>query len=128
MKKTGIFMFALALGLTFSINSFAQEKETSKQDVKKEQVEKKAEKKVDIKELQKSDDSVKGEVEVVEDGTPFNTVCPVSGEDIESDHVNVSYNGKTYALCCKKCLKKFKVDPEKYIGRLSEDGKSLNKK
>lgn len=128
MKKSGIFIFALLIGLTFSINSFAQEKETSKQDVKKEQVEKKVEKSVEIKDIQNTQNSVKGEVKVVEDATPFNTVCPVSGEDIESDHVNVSYNGKTYALCCKKCLKKFKVDPEKYIGRLSEDGKSLNKK
>ncbi|MCX8009581.1 MAG: YHS domain-containing protein, partial [Ignavibacteria bacterium] len=36
-----------------------------------------------------------------------------------------TYNGITYALCCNKCVTKFEKNPEKYIKRLSEDGKSL---
>jgi len=54
----------------------------------------------------------------------LNTVCPVSGEEADAQ-ITYEYNGKTYSLCCNTCLKKFKKDPEKYISRLSEDGKSL---
>lgn len=63
---------------------------------------------------------------MVDNTKPFNTVCPVSGEEIDSEITSV-YNGKTYALCCKKCLAKFNKDPEKYASKLSEDGKSLKK-
>lgn len=54
----------------------------------------------------------------------LNTVCPVSGEEADAQ-ITYEYKGKTYSLCCNTCLKKFKKDPEKYISRLSEDGKSL---
>ena len=57
----------------------------------------------------------------------FNTVCPVSGEDIDATKT-YTYKGVTYALCCNRCLAKFKDNPEKYISKLSEDGKSLKKK
>jgi YHS domain-containing protein len=57
---------------------------------------------------------------------PVNTICPVSAEDVDGD-ITHEYKGTTYALCCKSCLKKFKQDPEKYISRLSEDGKSIKK-
>lgn len=57
-----------------------------------------------------------------------NTVCPVSGEELEDNENTIKYEGKTYAVCCKKCLAKIEKDPEKYISRLSEDGKSLKKK
>ena len=49
-----------------------------------------------------------------------------SFEEIDSE-ITATYNGKTYALCCKSCLKKFNKDPEKYVSKLSEDGKSLKK-
>lgn len=54
----------------------------------------------------------------------LNTICPVSGEEADAQ-ITYEYKGKTYSLCCNTCLKKFKKDPEKYISRLSEDGKSL---
>ena len=39
----------------------------------------------------------------------------------KDDHTTYAYSGKTYNLCCKKCLKKFKADPEKYIERLNKN-------
>lgn len=66
-------------------------------------------------------------VKEVKSGKAFNSVCPVSSEEID-DPVLAEYNGKVYAVCCKSCMKKFKKDPEKYISRLSSDGKSLTKK
>ncbi len=70
----------------------------------------------------------KKEVQTVknESGKPVNTICPVSTEEADSE-ITYEYKGKTYALCCNSCLKKFKKDPEKYISRLSEDGKSVVK-
>ncbi|HEY6906384.1 MAG TPA: YHS domain-containing protein, partial [Ignavibacteriaceae bacterium] len=56
---------------------------------------------------------------------PVNTVCPVSGEEIDSK-ITYTYNGKTYGLCCNKCLKKFKADPEKYISRMKSDEKPVD--
>jgi Uncharacterized conserved protein len=97
MKKLALMIFVLLLGVAFVNNSNAQEKS----------------KKVTAGKVEKS--------------KPVNTVCPVSGEQIENDKVTVAYEGKTYALCCKSCLKKFQKDPAKYIGKLSEDGKSLIK-
>jgi YHS domain-containing protein len=64
---------------------------------------------------------------VVDDGKPFNTICPVSTEEADPE-ITYTYEGKTYAVCCNNCLKRFKADPEKYISRLSEDGKSIKKK
>jgi YHS domain-containing protein len=80
------------------------------------------------KKLKKDEQVVKVEDKVgLGDETPVNTICPVSGEDIDGN-IFSTYEGKTYALCCKSCLKKFEKDPEKYIERLSEDGKSLKGK
>lgn len=62
------------------------------------------------------------------DSKPFNTVCPVSGEALENNNNTAVYNGKTYALCCKKCLAKFQKNPEKYAANLSEDGKTFKRK
>jgi len=56
-----------------------------------------------------------------------NTVCPVSGEMLEDNDHNFTYKGKTYGVCCNKCLTKIKKDPEKYISKLTPDGKSLIK-
>jgi YHS domain-containing protein len=64
---------------------------------------------------------------IVEDGKPFNTICPVSKEEADPE-ITYEYKGVTYAVCCNNCLKKLKADPEKYISRLSEDGKSVKKK
>lgn len=41
-------------------------------------------------------------------------VCIVTGEEADPN-LKMEYKGKTYYFCCKKCVKKFKENPEKYI-------------
>ncbi len=44
--------------------------------------------------------------------------CPVSGDAVGGDKgppVEVPYQGKTYTLCCKSCVRKFNANPEKFI-------------
>jgi YHS domain-containing protein len=99
-----LLIFFLAAAITYT--TFSQNKdENTKKDVNQE-----------------NNEQVK-----TEDEKPFNVVCPVSKEVID-DPVTYTYKGVTYAVCCKNCLKKFKKDPEKYISRLSEDGKSIKEK
>jgi YHS domain-containing protein len=103
VKRIFLLTFFLIVGTGFSFNSLAQEK--TKDDKKDNAtVEQKA-----------NSDQV------------FNIVCPVSHEEADPE-ITYTYKGVTYALCCKKCLAKFKADPEKYIARLSDDGKSIKKK
>ena len=54
-------------------------------------------------------------VEVVENPPPMpeGTFCVVSDEPAEPGYT-VSYRGKLYYLCCKKCIKAFKANPERY--------------
>ncbi len=111
MKQFLFAIFILIIGLSLTNSIYAQEKE-------------KAEKKDSAAEVQK--EITNASTQQVEEGKPFNSVCPVSGEEIDRSKT-FTYNGKTYAFCCNKCLKKFKADPEKYTGRLSEDGKSIVK-
>ena len=99
MKNLLFGVLILVFGLSFASSAYAQEVSASK----------------DKKEVVKEQSGI------------FNTVCPVSGEEIDSEKT-YTYNGVTYALCCNTCLKKFKANPEKYISKLSEDGKSLKKK
>ncbi|MBA4251096.1 MAG: hypothetical protein C0425_06515 [Chlorobiaceae bacterium] len=56
--------------------------------------------------------------------TVFNTVCPVTGEELKGKHF-IKYKEVTYQLCCKRCMRKFDKDPEKYIKNLSKDGKKF---
>lgn len=51
----------------------------------------------------------------------LNTVCPVSGEDIGDDGYIVKYKEKSYQVCCKKCVAKFKNDPERYLKNLKDE-------
>jgi YHS domain-containing protein len=104
-------VLVLFLGISLSSNVYSQEKE--KKETKKET----------MKEMSKDKDSSK----TMAGGKAFNTICPVTSEEVDPE-ITYTYKGKTYALCCNKCLKKIKADPEKYISRLSEDGKSLKKK
>jgi YHS domain-containing protein len=120
MKHLLVFPLALLLTIYFSFSSVAQEKKT--ETIKK--VESTEVKTKDSKtEVQKTAEAT---VKKVVDPQPVNSVCPVSGEEIDSE-ITATYNGKTYAVCCKSCLKKFNKDPEKYVAKLSEDGKSLKK-
>jgi YHS domain-containing protein len=107
MSRIKLFVVLLLVAFFVTGNVFGQE--TQKQEKKDEQV-------VKVSKEKPKDD-----------GKPVNTICPVSTEPADGDIV-VSHNGKTYAVCCKSCLKKFEKDPEKYINRLSEDGKSIKKK
>ena len=111
MKQFLFAIFTLLLFFSLSAGNYAQEKQnSSKQETKKEIQ----------KEITKSGD------QVVEKGTPVNTVCPVSGEEVDQN-ITYTYQEKTYALCCKRCLEKFKADPEKYISRMSENEKPADK-
>ena len=111
MKNLVWVVFVLILGLSFISDVYSQEKE--KKETKKEAM-KEAKENMTSKDQDMTADKV------------LNTVCPVSTEDADPE-ITYTYKGKTYALCCNKCLKKFKADPEKYISRLSEDGKSIKK-
>ena len=121
MKRIIIIPFVMLFAIAFSINSSAQDKNMEmKKKVENTKTKTMEQKKEVEQKVQKTD------VKVV-DNKPVNTVCPVSGEEIEDADVTATYNGNTYALCCKRCLTKFNGDPEKYISKLSEDGKSLKK-
>lgn len=50
-----------------------------------------------------------------------NTVCPVSGDKVESSKLTQTYDGKVYHLCCNDCVKPFKADPTKYTKAVSDD-------
>jgi YHS domain-containing protein len=52
-------------------------------------------------------------------GKPVNTVCIVSGEEVDGKTL-ADYKGKTYSFCCKTCLKKFTKDPEKYVAKFEK--------
>jgi YHS domain-containing protein len=48
-------------------------------------------------------------------------ICPVSGDEGEPD-VSFKHGERTYYVCCKKCLKKFKSDPVKYLQKKKGHG------
>lgn len=104
MKNLIMLVIILFLSTGLSLNSFAQEKSGDEnKENKSEQMN-----------------------EASEDQAELNTVCPVSREEADPE-ITYEYKGKTYALCCNNCLKKFKKDPEKYISKLNEDEKSDKK-
>ncbi|HEV8290496.1 MAG TPA: YHS domain-containing protein [Tepidisphaeraceae bacterium] len=45
---------------------------------------------------------------------PVNKFCAVEQEHDADPKVTYSWNGKTYAFCCKDCIDEFKKNPEKY--------------
>ena len=52
---------------------------------------------------------------------PLDT-CLVSGEELGSmgDAYVFVHKGQEIKMCCKKCLKKFNADPDKYISMLQK--------
>ena len=50
-----------------------------------------------------------------------NTVCPVSGDKVESSRLTQTYDGKVYHLCCNDCVKPFQKDPGKYAKAVADD-------
>jgi uncharacterized membrane protein/YHS domain-containing protein len=50
---------------------------------------------------------------------PINETCPVmEGEPVDPD-VTYTYRGQVIGLCCQRCLRKFKTDPEPYLVNLA---------
>ncbi len=43
-----------------------------------------------------------------------NTICPVSGDKVDTSNLVEVYGGKVYHLCCADCHKDFEKDPAKY--------------
>lgn len=68
-------------------------------------------KKEDIKHQHKSTSQTGSEMK---NGDKANLICIVSGEEADPE-LKAEYKNETYYFCCKKCLKKFKSNPEKYI-------------
>lgn len=51
-----------------------------------------------------------------------NTICPVTGDEIDSEtKVTYEYEGNIYNFCCEACVEEFKKDPEKYIEAMEEE-------
>ncbi|MDB6078278.1 MAG: hypothetical protein JWO82_2025 [Akkermansiaceae bacterium] len=48
--------------------------------------------------------------------------CLVTGDklDPKDEQVTTVYKGQEYQLCCRKCLAKFKKNPEKYAALLNK--------
>lgn len=65
------------------------------------------------------------ETEVSSEMKSWNTVCPVTGEEVDPSVETVEYNGKNYGFCCSRCVSKFNKEPQKYSANLSEDGKEF---
>ena len=111
MRKTILFVFIVFLGISLTTSASAQQKEKKNKD-KTTQVD------------TKNTDPQYNEVVSVKEGTPINSVCPVSGEELGDDTQLIKYHGEIIAVCCKKCLAKIKADPDKYIKRLKRTTKS----
>ncbi len=53
-------------------------------------------------------------------GAPVNVMCPVMPDEPIDPRFTAEYNGKTVGLCCRKCLTKFRADPDRYIADIPE--------
>ena len=114
MRKTVLFAIVVLLGISFTSVVSAQQKE-KKDNVKTTKVD------------TKNTDPQYNEVVSVKEGTPVNSVCPVSGEDLGDDQQLIKYHGEIIGVCCKKCLAKIKADPDKYLKRLKRNDKAEQK-
>lgn len=111
MSKTVLFALMLTFGVGFISMANAQQKE-KKDNNKTTQLD------------TKNTDPQYNEVVSIKEGTPVNSVCPVSGEELDDDMQLIKYHDEIIGVCCKKCLKKIKADPEKYMKRLKRDKKA----
>lgn len=46
-----------------------------------------------------------------------NEVCPVSGDAV-NPKISYVHQGKRYGFCCKMCIRDFKKNPEKFLGKI----------
>jgi YHS domain-containing protein len=56
-----------------------------------------------------------------------NKLCPVMGEEVDASVETVEYKGKTIGFCCKKCVDKFKKDPDKYMKKFKDENSKSDK-
>jgi len=54
------------------------------------------------------------------------TTCPVMGGLINKS-IYADYQGSRVYFCCPPCLREFKKDPDKYITKMKEQGRTLAK-
>ena len=50
--------------------------------------------------------------------TATNAQCPVSPDEAVDPSFFTMYKGRKISFCCKKCMVKFKADPEAYVANL----------
>ena len=147
MKKTALVLFTFIFAL--SLNTTWAQDATNSGNVKKPDVTKPATlqkttdvtktkdktQPVDAKTLgvtqstdrnkDKRPSGIKTDVVTKGTGIPVNTLCMVSGEKIDPK-ITADYKSKTYAFCCKSCVKKFTKDPDKYVARFMKQSNKLN--
>jgi YHS domain-containing protein len=58
---------------------------------------------------------------------PWNSVCPVMGNKVDTEVATVEYDGKNYGFCCGGCDAKFSKDPERFSKNLNKDGSKFSK-
>lgn len=52
------------------------------------------------------------------DATPINSICPVTSDEEVDPRFTVVVDGQVIGLCCKKCVTRFKADPDQYLPNL----------
>lgn len=52
------------------------------------------------------------------------TECPVMGGEIDRN-VYADHGGKRVYFCCEACVKPFREDPDRYLGKLKAEGVTL---
>ncbi len=116
LKKASQIFFAIGMFiLLLSIASFAQAKKKPMGKKMAEHAKCADSKKCDSTKCE-SEGTASAEIKI------WNKLCPVMGEEVDSQVKTVEYKGKTIGFCCKGCAAKFEKDPEKYMKKLSEDG------
>ena len=112
-------IFIVSLTVVFAAFTFAQEQPETTKSEKNEKME--CSKSCCPSKESHSEMSTEG---VNENSTVqiWNKVCPVKGEEVDSEAPTFEYKGKVIGFCCPGCDKKFQKDPEKYMKNLNEDG------
>ena len=49
---------------------------------------------------------------------PINDWCPVTPAEPSQSHLTVEFEGQTIGLCCRKCVREFLANPERYRANL----------
>lgn len=73
-----------------------------------------------------ADDVAPAAVPAATNAVKHQTLCPVTGEEINKA-LFVDYEGKRIYVCCGSCLGPIKKDPAKYVTKLESEGITLDK-